>query len=417
MPVRWCSSAGCAIRRRAAGVWPLHDDLTRFLQPSRRDVLRRRRERAGDAVWLVELSRRCRDASGRQDDALRRRRGCCCCCRSRCCRCGATPRAPLPNGWLAYAPRDRASAARHVLRLLCGPRWSPRWWSRWPRRISPNTASSASAAAPRSCSCSIAAAAWTRASQPAHGPQRPRGTGPEALEYYFSQARRRLRESKGKVARQLLGDFTAQRPARPLRAGRVQHPADARARLHRRSRDVIQAAIAAGNIGRGLSETDIGLRARRGARNVRRPAVHRIAHRAAGVRRWRPDRPRHARATGARAGTQAAGLDLLALPAFGQQPGLRLSDQRFDRRGRRACPSSCCIVSSSRCRRRTTPTRPATAKALKQAIADVNRLENLPITTHDVVPRRDLTPWFSAAALCGVLLLLAASWLEIRRWS
>ena len=38
-----------------------------------------------------------------------------------------------------------------------------------------------------------------------------RGNGPETLDFYFSQAPARLRVSKGKVARQLLAEFTAKR--------------------------------------------------------------------------------------------------------------------------------------------------------------------------------------------------------------
>jgi mxaC protein len=56
-------------------------------------------------------------------------------------------------------------------------------------------------------------------------------------------------------------------------------------------------------------------------------------------------------------------------------------------------------------------------EALAKAIADVNRLENLPITYLDTVPRRDLSAWAYGAALLAVLLLLAAHLVEIRRWA
>ena len=48
---------------------------------------------------------------------------------------------------------------------------------------------------------------------------------------------------------------------------------------------------------------------------------------------------------------------------------------------------------------------------------DVNRLENLPITYLDAVPRRELAPYAHGAALLCVLLLLGAKGLEIRRWA
>jgi mxaC protein len=58
-----------------------------------------------------------------------------------------------------------------------------------------------------------------------------------------------------------------------------------------------------------------------------------------------------------------------------------------------------------------------TPEALQQAVDDVNRLENLPITYQDTIPRRDLSVWGYAVALVGVLLLLGANLLELRRWA
>lgn len=55
-------------------------------------------------------------------------------------------------------------------------------------------------------------------------------------------------------------------------------------------------------------------------------------------------------------------------------------------------------------------------EALKRALADVGRLENLPIAYRDIVPRRDLAPWAWVAALLLVLLLLAAKLMELRTW-
>jgi len=57
-----------------------------------------------------------------------------------------------------------------------------------------------------------------------------------------------------------------------------------------------------------------------------------------------------------------------------------------------------------------------TSEALEQAIADVNRLENLPIIYRDTIPRRDLSPWCYGVALAAVLLLLAAKLMELRAW-
>ena len=56
-------------------------------------------------------------------------------------------------------------------------------------------------------------------------------------------------------------------------------------------------------------------------------------------------------------------------------------------------------------------------EALQKAVDDVNRLENLPITYFDTVPRRDLSQVCYGVALGCVLLLLGANLMEIRRWA
>jgi mxaC protein len=57
-----------------------------------------------------------------------------------------------------------------------------------------------------------------------------------------------------------------------------------------------------------------------------------------------------------------------------------------------------------------------TPQALQQAIQDIDRLENLPITYADTVPRRDLTLWCLGAALAAAALLLWASHRELEAW-
>lgn len=58
-----------------------------------------------------------------------------------------------------------------------------------------------------------------------------------------------------------------------------------------------------------------------------------------------------------------------------------------------------------------------TPKALQQAIADIDRLENLPITYTDAVPRRDLAPFCLGLALMCVGGLLWASWRGLPAWA
>ena len=56
-------------------------------------------------------------------------------------------------------------------------------------------------------------------------------------------------------------------------------------------------------------------------------------------------------------------------------------------------------------------------EALKNAIAAVSHLENLPITYVDTLPRRDgSAPVLAVAWLC-IVLLLAANLAELRRWA
>jgi len=56
-------------------------------------------------------------------------------------------------------------------------------------------------------------------------------------------------------------------------------------------------------------------------------------------------------------------------------------------------------------------------QALQRAIADVDRLENLPITYTDTVPRRELASACLALALAAVGGLLLARWAALRAWA
>ena len=55
-------------------------------------------------------------------------------------------------------------------------------------------------------------------------------------------------------------------------------------------------------------------------------------------------------------------------------------------------------------------------EGLEQAIADVNRLQNLPVRYWETVGRRDLSAACLAAGLGGLLLLLAARLVERSSW-
>ena len=240
-----------------------------------------------------------------------------------------------------------------------------------------------------------------------------KGTGPEAIDYYFSQTPGRLRESKGKVARQLLGEFAAKRP--DDRFGMIVFSTlPIRTLEFTQKNDVIQAAIVAGNIGRGLSETNIGLalqsalsyfddRPYTGSRIVMlvsdggdrldSDTSDRIAqlarkHRVAIY--WLYLRSANSPGLMLQTGEAPENADTVpeyALHRFFDSIGI--SYHAYEA---------------------------GDAAALQDAIEAVNRLENLPITHLDTMPRRDLSAWGFGAALAGVLLLLAANLMEIRRW-
>ena len=248
------------------------------------------------------------------------------------------------------------------------------------------------------------------------------GTGPEALDYYMRLQQSRGRESKGKVARQMLAEFAAKRPDdrfsmivfsnMPMRVLEFTHKPQ-----------VIQAAITAGNIGRGLSETDIGLalqaalslfedRPYAGSRlimlvsdggdHIDPDARERIVYLARRHRvsvNWiyirstnSPQLAQSGGASGPAIGAPAAGANSDAVPEI-------FLHRFFQTLG--------------------TPYRAyeaENAQALQEAIEDVNRLQNLPITYYDTVPQRDVSQYFYAGALACVMLLLAANLMEIRRW-
>jgi mxaC protein len=219
-------------------------------------------------------------------------------------------------------------------------------------------------------------------------------------------------ESKGHVARRLLSEFVAERgndlfgvvvfstfpiPVLQLTAN------------HR----LVHAAIAAGNVGRGLAETDIGSGLERaleffedkpytgsrivvlvsdGAGELNQTTRLRISHLMRRLRvslYWIYIRS----AFGPRIFEQPD-ADRVAAP----EPERALHEffTNMD------APYQAYTAESPR--------------ALQQAIADVSRLQNLPLRDREVVGRRDLSQACFAAALAGLGLLLAAKVAELPRW-
>lgn len=240
----------------------------------------------------------------------------------------------------------------------------------------------------------------------------PKGTGPEALTYYLSLQQRRNQNSKGQVARQLLGEFAAKRPADRF-AMVAFSTLPMRVLDFTQKAEVIQAAITAGNIGRGLSETDIGL--------ALQSALDTFE------------------------GRPYTGSRIVMLVSDGGDhidPDVQERVARLVKRHRvslywiyirsSSSPGLMADASEAPAQRDTVPEyflhryfqslgvpyrayEAENTEALKTAIDDVNRLENLPITYTDTVPRRDLAAWGYGLALACVLLLLGANLLELRR--
>jgi mxaC protein len=219
-------------------------------------------------------------------------------------------------------------------------------------------------------------------------------------------------ESKGRVAHRLLAEFAAKR--REDLFGLVLFSASAVPVMSfTQNPEMIQAAISAGGIGRALSETDVG----RGLLTAAEFFDHRVY---AGSRlivmvsdggaQLEPEMKErlttilkrnrvglywiYIRSTGSR------GLH----PEAGEAEGTPPSSEHalhtfFEGLG--------------------VPYRAYEAEdpdALKRAISDVGRLENLPIQYQELLPRADLATLCYTVAAAGCLLLFAAALLRVRRW-
>ena len=322
---------------------------------------------------------------------------------------------PLASGWLAFAPRDAAStivgallraaavlAPAALIVAMAGPHRPEYLVERVGRGAEIVIVLDRSRSMDQGFAPGRAAA------------DAPRGTGPEALAYYFSQAPARLRESKGLVARRMLGEFTAKRPD-DLFALVVFSTLPIRVLGFTQQTEAVQSAIAAGNIGRGLSETNIGLaidaaielfdgRPYTGSRIVMLVSD-------GGDRLDSDTRDRIAYLTH-KLRVSVYWLYLRSANSPGLTRGADDSEAASD-----SVPEMLLHRFFQTLQTPYHAYEAGDAQALQRAIDDVDRLEKLPITYHDLVPRRDLAPWAYALALAAVLLLLAAQRLEIRRWA
>ena len=223
------------------------------------------------------------------------------------------------------------------------------------------------------------------------------------------------RRSKGEVARELLSKFVAER--RNDRFGMVVfstfpipvlRPTD--------HHEVVHSAIAAGNAGRGLAETDIGAGLEQalryfegkpytgarivvlvsdGAGEITRTPRLRIAH---AMRRLRVSLYwiyiRSARGP-------------VIFDSAGSTGGLAATEMTPER----ALHEFFSTMGGAY--------RAYTAESpddLERAIADVNRLQNLPVRYRETIGRRDLTPACLAVAVASLLVLVGAKLAERSSW-
>jgi mxaC protein len=221
------------------------------------------------------------------------------------------------------------------------------------------------------------------------------------------------RESKGHIARRLLAEFTANR--QQDRFGMIMFSTlPIRVLEFTQKQDAIQAAITAGDVGRGLSETDIGLALEDALSYFdNRPYTgsRLILLVSDGGDHIDPDV--RVRITDLMRKHRVA-LYWIYIRSY-RSPGLMADSD--------APPENADTVPEYFLHRffsgMGTPYRAYEAEnpeALQEAVADVSRLENLPITYFDPVPRRDMSQYCFGAAFALTLILLAAKLVEIKRW-
>jgi len=234
----------------------------------------------------------------------------------------------------------------------------------------------------------------------------PRGNGDATVAHYL--AMRHKGRPKGEVARELLARFAAGRPDDAF-AMLVFSSVPLRTLDFTQKPEAVQAAIRAGDIGRGLAETHIGLALEDAlALFEQRPyAGSRIVMLVSdGGDRLEPEeRERITRLVR----RHRVGLYWLYLRSA-NSPGL-VSGEGAATGGADNEPEAFLHRFFSGM---GTPYQAYEAdhpEALAQAMADVARLENLPRTWHDTVPRQDYQGRLAAVALgCVLLLLLARRW-------
>ena len=224
--------------------------------------------------------------------------------------------------------------------------------------------------------------------------------------------------SKGAVARELLSEFVAER--RNDLFGMVVFSTFPIPVLRLTARhDAVHASIAAGNVGRGLAETDIGSGLEQaldyfegkpytgarivvlvsdGAGEIGQTERLRIAHLMQRLRvslYWIYIRSAYGPVIFDSGGSGDSG---------GTGGTVKMTPERALHEFFSGMGASYRAYTAE------------SAQGLEQAIADVNRLQNLPVRYRETIGRRDLSAACLAVALGGLLLLLAAKLVERASW-
>lgn len=219
--------------------------------------------------------------------------------------------------------------------------------------------------------------------------------------------------TKGDVARRLLSEFAARRDVDMI--GMVVFSTKPIQVLPLTQKpEIIQAAIAAGNVGRGLAETNVGDALKRGLT-------------------FFEDRPY----TGSRIvlliSDGAASLDLSTREQIRQLADEQRVSLYWLYIRTRNSPGIFDAVNSADERKGLYPQRALhrffesldvpyrvyeaeDPEALERAIADVSKLQNLPLHYQDTIPRIELTHWCYLAAALLLLPLWFLRWVEVEDW-
>lgn len=219
-------------------------------------------------------------------------------------------------------------------------------------------------------------------------------------------------ESKGRVARRLLAEFAANR--RDDLFGLVMFsgmPVPVMSFTQKPA--VIQAAIDAGGVGRGVSDTDMG----RGLLAAAQYFDHRayagsrvILMVSDGGATLDPDMKARLTTVLRR---DHIGLDWIYIRSAGS-PGL--NDPPGGSDAAKPGPERSLHLFFESLGIPYHAYEAEDPAAIKRAISDVGRLENLPIQYQEMLPRLDLATRCYALAAAGCLVLFAAAMLHVRRW-